>query len=395
VKTILFVHQSADTYGSDKVLFDLACCVQDHNYYSIVVVPVNGPLVDLLRNKGVEVHVTPVAKLSRSTFSLKGLALLPIDIWKSMRAIDVLLCGRHVDLVHSNTLAVLGGAFWARRNNTPHLWHVHELILFPKLASMALPWLLACLADKVICNSRMTEKWVLSSQPKLSSRTVTVWNGLTRPANQDTYSSIKSFKQEHDLNSSEIVTVALVGRINRMKGQGQLIKAAEILWEQNIRNVRYIIVGSPPHGQEYFLSQLKDLVNRSPVRSSLVLMDFIENIWPVWEACDIAVVPSTEPESFGLVAIEAMSVGKPVVAAGHGGLIDIIDDGRTGILVTPGDPVALANALQLLIGNPLLRRRLGEAGRIKQEAMFSLSNQITNTLDCYESMIHKNLLCVN
>ncbi len=387
MKTILFVHQSADTYGSDKVLLDLACCVQQHNYHSVVLVPVDGPLVKLLRNNGVETHVTPVAKLSRSIFSLKGLILLAIEIWQSMRKIDILIGGRHVDLVHSNTLAVLSGAFWARRNHTPHLWHVHELVLFPKFASVGLPWLLARFSCRVMCNSRMTEKWVLDAQPNLSSRTVTVWNGVDRPINLDRYSSMIAFKEQHKLNSPGIVTVALVGRINRMKGQAQLIRAAELLWERDIRNVRYVMVGSPPHGQENFLVKLKELIEKSPARSAFLLMNFMDNIWPVWDACDIAVVPSTEPESFGLVAIEAMAAGKPVVASGHGGLLDIVDDGGTGILVKPGDPAGLANALRILITDPMLRKRLGEAGQLRQKEIFSLSSQINKTLNCYESLL--------
>jgi glycosyltransferase involved in cell wall biosynthesis len=84
----------------------------------------------------------------------------------------------------------------------------------------------------------------------------------------------------------------------------------------------------------------------------------------LWRACSIAVVPSTWLEPFGLVALEAMTLGRPVVASRIGGLADIVKDEITGIAVPPGDPVALAAALQRLIDDPELAARLGQAGRL-------------------------------
>jgi glycosyltransferase involved in cell wall biosynthesis len=105
----------------------------------------------------------------------------------------------------------------------------------------------------------------------------------------------------------------------------------------------------------------------------------VADIWPVWRASDIAVVPSTEPEPFGMVAIEAMACGLPVVAAAHGGLLDIVDDGRSGLLFTPRDADALAAALQRLAGDAALRQRLGSAGAQRQAEHFSLAAQVAQT----------------
>jgi glycosyltransferase involved in cell wall biosynthesis len=91
----------------------------------------------------------------------------------------------------------------------------------------------------------------------------------------------------------------------------------------------------------------------------------------VWAASQIAVVPSTEPEPFGRVAIEAMAHSLPVVAAAHGGLTEIVVDGQTGHLVAPADPSALAAAIGKLASEPALRNRLGAAGRIRQHSHFT------------------------
>lgn len=93
------------------------------------------------------------------------------------------------------------------------------------------------------------------------------------------------------------------------------------------------------------------------------------NSWPhaavmaAWQRCSIAVAPSVWPEPFGVVVLEAMSAGRPVIASSIGGLPDVVVDGETGLLVPPGDPDALQQALGRLVANRELRERLGGAGQ--------------------------------
>lgn len=364
MKTVLFVHQSADLYGSDKVLLDIAGGILPYGFTPIILLPTNGPLLGRLQAAGIETHIANVAKLSRAAYSPAGLLRLPFEIASSIRRIDNIIAGRRIDVVHSNTLAVFGGALWAKIRKVPHLWHVHELIVAPRIARVGFPRLVAWLADKVMCNSRLTEKWMLDTQPALRKKTMVVWNGVDRPsAPIDVVSRSKSDK----------IKVALVGRINRLKGQQLLVQAASRLWERGVRHITYHMVGSPPAGQEHYLDTLRRLVAASPANEVIYVKGYTPDVWAVWDDCDIAVVPSTEPESFGLVAIEAMASGKPVVAAAHGGLLDVVEDGETGILVPPGDASSLADAIEKLASNKELRRQYGEAGRRRQEKLFSLN----------------------
>ena len=96
--------------------------------------------------------------------------------------------------------------------------------------------------------------------------------------------------------------------------------------------------------------------------------------WPpgaiagAWQRCMIGLVPSAWAEPFGLVAVEAMQAGRPVIASDAGGLADIVVDGETGLLTRPGDPVALAAAVQRLVADEGLRRAMGRAGRSRATA---------------------------
>jgi len=116
------------------------------------------------------------------------------------------------------------------------------------------------------------------------------------------------------------------------------------------------------------------------------MMEFQTDIWRIWSASDIAVLPSTEPESFGMVALEAMAAGKPVVAAAHGGPLDIVIDGKTGTLVAPNDAVALADAIATLAQDKTARERMGRAGLQRLDEQFSLRNYVRGFEQLYESI---------
>jgi glycosyltransferase involved in cell wall biosynthesis len=114
--------------------------------------------------------------------------------------------------------------------------------------------------------------------------------------------------------------------------------------------------------------------------------------WPhqavmeAWRRCQIAVVPSTLAEPFGIVAIEAMSCGRPVIASDIGGLRDIVAHEETGLRVAPGDAVALQQALARLLAEPDLGRRLGEAGR-QRVAAFSVSAVVPRIEQAYQTVL--------
>ena len=107
------------------------------------------------------------------------------------------------------------------------------------------------------------------------------------------------------------------------------------------------------------------------------IIPFTTNLNAIWNITDIAVMPSTEKESFGLVALEAMMAKKPVVASNHGGLKEIVKDNKTGFLVEPNNINDLKIALEKLICNPDLRNTFGENGLKRAIENFNIQNYIT------------------
>jgi glycosyltransferase involved in cell wall biosynthesis len=382
-KYVLFVHQSADLYGSDRVLLALTAKLNREIYHPIVLLPVDGPLLNELIAAEVECHVLPILRLSRGTLSLRGLLRLPADLYHSMSELNRLLAGRIIDVVHSNTLAVLSGAIWARWHRVTHVWHVHEIVLSPKFVRKVYSLLLSWLADCIICVSHATKQNLLQDKPTLIDKIHVVWNGLNREASIDA-DAVRQCRHFLGINDGEIL-VALVGRINRWKGQRKLVEAAGILWQQGVRNVRFVIVGGAPDGQEHFMTALQQAISESPAKQRFEVQPFTQNVWPVWDACDIAVIPSTEPEPFGMVAIEAMASSKAVIATNHGGVVEIVVDEETGLLVAPGDAQALAAAIKKLAEDDELRNGMGEKGVARFREYFTLDSYVRNIENVYES----------
>lgn len=119
---------------------------------------------------------------------------------------------------------------------------------------------------------------------------------------------------------------------------------------------------------------------------------FMLGRWPhgavmkAWERCSIALVPSIVAETFGIVALEAMSIGKPVIAARSGGLPDVVIDGETGILVPPGDASALRQAMQDLLDNRERRELMGEKAR-ERAAAFRAATVISHIEAVYQELL--------
>jgi glycosyltransferase involved in cell wall biosynthesis len=380
-KSILVVHQSADLYGSDRSLLELLTGVDRSEYHFIVCLPEEGRLAYALRNAGAEVWVVPVVKIGRRAFSPKGLARLPAEVVASTQALSRVVGGRRIDLVYTNTLAVFGGAFWAMLHRRPHVWHVRELIRKPRAVSWFLRKAAICLSSQVICNSCETMKWMTGDSGAKGPENVTViWNGIAPPARRLETSAEKVALRANLGIPADLPVVLMVGRVNAWKGQDLLIEAVDLLAKEGHDQFRVVILGSPPPGQEHFLRQLQDQVTSSRAASRVQLFDFAEDVEPYYGAADVVVVPSKEPEPFGRVAVEAMARGIPVVAAAHGGLVEIVQHGSSGLLFKPNDVHALMTSLLQLLDSAPLRETLGRAAQARYADLFSLDAYRRNVL---------------
>lgn len=381
----LVIHHDADLYGADQSLLRAARALKVGGLLPVVVLPYEGPLLERLRAEGLEVHIGPVGKLTRQRMRPAAWVQLIRELRAALRFLDRVVAGRPVGVAYINSVAAVGGGLWARWRGVPTLWHVRELVVSPRLAAAGFPWLLRALGGWCICNSSATRNWLIHRQPRLQSRSSVLWNGI-EPASPPPVDSVRSFRERLGIGPQHTV-VTLVGRINRWKGQTVFVEAAALLRAAPAHSeTRFLIVGDVADGQHHFREALLAQISAKGLGDRVLWHPFTQDIDVVWAASDVAVVPSIEPEPFGRVAIEAMAHGLPVVAAAHGGLAEIVVDGETGRLVTPGDPQALASALDTLIVDAQARHRMGARGRERQMSEFSQARHDQRLLELIRRM---------
>jgi glycosyltransferase involved in cell wall biosynthesis len=162
----------------------------------------------------------------------------------------------------------------------------------------------------------------------------------------------------------------MLGRINQTKGQEILIEAVGRLPQHLKSKVLVRIVGDAFEDQSREVI-IRSLVDQLELAGIVRIEPFTADPAALYSWSDIVVVPSRKPESLGRVAIEAMAFGRPTLVSAIGGLVEIVDDGKTGWLVPPGRADLLSGVLQTVIENPAAWAEFGSAARRRYEMLFS------------------------
>jgi glycosyltransferase involved in cell wall biosynthesis len=359
-------------------------------YLPVIVLPFDGPLKTELEKNNIKVVIAPVLKLYRKMFTPINLIKFFREYKEGLRTLDKLNQEYNFKLVYSHTLAALIGIVFAKRRNIKHLWHIQEIIKKPRIFNFIFKKLLSLKCNnKAVYDSVATMNcWTLGNK-ELIMKSETAWNGIET-------NETPTFKAEELDKVREIffsckkheIVIALVGRINSWKGQHLLLKAYDILLKTNT-NIKLIYIGSAPPNQDFFEIDLKNKIKEFNLEEKVVLLPFQKEISKFWNSIDIAVVPSTEPEPFGMVLIEAMLAKKPVVASNHGGPTEIIVDNETGFLFEPNNEKLLAASIQKLIDNSEIRNSFGEKGYQRVLDTFSLENHVNQFEKIFNEILNK------
>lgn len=364
-RTILFVHPSDELYGSDRCLLEIVRGLPEPDR-AIVALPTDvrygGQLSAELEAAGARVERLEMLVLRRSLLRPSGLPLLAKRSVLGARNLTRLIRAERVDIVHSNTIAVMSGAFAATLARVPHVWHIHEYLGDePPLYRTALRAALALAPGTIVANSKAVARSIAGHRTFLRRKMRVIYNGV--PLEPDGGNPARTW---HDLPH-----IGVIGRLSPRKGIPEAIEAAAILKAQG-RTFRMRFIGAPPPGQEHLLDEYQRLASRTVPDGRIEFAGETPELQQVYPALDIVLVPSQRPESFGMVIAEAMVASVPVVATRTGGGSDeLLRDGVSGIYCGTS-PAEIAAALDRLIGDPKLQASLAENARIDVRERFSL-----------------------
>ncbi|MEI8243836.1 MAG: glycosyltransferase family 4 protein [bacterium] len=233
-------------------------------------------------------------------------------------------------------------------------------------------------ADRVICASPAIREHVIKHYHTPEAILRLVPRGIDPqtfdPARVD-LAFARSFRTQHGMDGRYLVLA--LGRITSWKGYDTLIRAAALA-KQELPNLGVVIVGGVQSGQEAYATQLRRLADELGVGRDVVFCGSQSQVPEILQACDLLVsCASTKPETFGRSMAEALAMERPVVAARHGGALDIVRDGQNGLLFTPGDAAELARCLVAA------SRRTFTGLRADVLLRFSLKDMVDRTLAVY------------
>ena len=226
-----------------------------------------------------------------------------------------------------------------------------------RFAERVLVRLLLSNADGVIAVSQSLLAKVKSAFPGLKTPTVLIHNGASVPEHTENNATLPALPRRF---------VASVGQLVHRKGNDVLIRAVGVLRRKGLR-VDAVLVGEGPQRPE-----LEALARFEGIDDSIHLLGNLDNriVFRLLERAQLLVLPS-RAEGFPLVAVEAMAMGRAVIATSIDGLVELIEPGRTGLLVNVDDHVALAGAIERLVEDDPLRLAMGESARVVARERFT------------------------
>ncbi|MBU0994026.1 MAG: glycosyltransferase family 4 protein [Proteobacteria bacterium] len=350
---ILYLSHKPECGGAEKSLLDLLAGLDRARFEPYLVTSRHGELADAATKQQVPVYTIPM-DFNGKFNKLNGLL-------RASRHLARLLCKHRFELIHANTLHA-GYTAVLSRTGLPLIWHLRDLE-YPFIGRKT-----AAFADLLIANSGATAN-MFPKHWKDKGRVKVIYNGI----DPIFFKMIKPSGFLHRALGIKqgLPLVGLVGRLSPWKGQEDLIQAAPLVKEK----AHFLIIGGQPFiGNKNdlgFPEKLAKMTNALNISDRVHFLGHRQDVNRVMAELTLLVHPSKKPEPFGRDIAEAFALGLPVIGSAEGGVLEIIDDGKNGLLFPPGSPHALAKAIDQLLGAPETARSMGRKGRQKALECFT------------------------
>lgn len=372
-KTILYVDQAVSFGGSIVVLGSLTGALDKKRFSPVVVAEMSRSILNYhIQGEGVSVYVIPrlfnyvlwfkvteVANTIRSRLIRKAFIYLLSGVRSLVNTLYIIRLAKviwkeKVDLVHvnngMNNLEPVIAAMLLGRKFVVHFHGVEQPGLVQRFfRQYAEKYIMISdyLADALADNGFSREKMVVVPNPYQESHALS--------------EASTGLRVKYGLEQEDKV-FGIVGRIVRWKGHIEFLNAAFVIL-QTVPEAKALIIGDFSDGDADYQQQIQRMIDGSGYSDRIILTGYVKDVGSMYSMMDLCVHTSIEPEPFGLVIIEAMANGIPVIASNLGAPQEIIDDGVNGYIVDPCSSQELASSTIRLLRDDKLRKKMGERGR--------------------------------
>lgn len=365
---VLFLDQTAELGGAELSLFSE---VTHLPFEASVLLFEDGAFREMLQTANIKVEVLQ-ASLGAMTvrresgmfailFALPAVIGLVLTVAKRAKAYDIIYA--------NSQKAFVVGIFAAALSGRPLVWRLRD-VLSADHFSATLRRIAVSLANwkarRVIANSVATGEAFVSVGGAADKVSVAYPGIDEAPFSQVDQKAIDAIRAE--INAGSAPLIGVFGRLSAWKGQAVFIDAIA-----ELTDAIGVVVGGPLFGHEAFAAELSEKVKVQGLSERIRFLGFRKDIPALMTAMDIIVHSSIAPEPFGRVVVEGMLAGKPMVASAAGGVLEILEHGRTGWLYEPGNPQALAATLRSVLTDKVATAAIARAGQDHARETFTVA----------------------
>ncbi len=363
---ILQILPELNVGGVETGTIDLAKYLLEHGHYPVVVSR-GGELVKWLDTAGIKHYALPVHEKSIFT------------IIKCVAALKKIIDEENIDIVHARSRVPAWIAYFATRQTNAEFLTTCHGHYSQNFFSRVMGWAKLLIVPSNVIGRHMVEHFgVVPDRIRAIPRSVDL--------NRFVFT-------EYQKKESQRFIISMVGRMTPLKGHEYFLRAvAKVV--RSMPLVKVWIVGDAPANKVHYRQELELLVERLGLKQHVEFFGNRQDIPRLLAKSHLLVFPSTVPESFGRVIIEAQAVGVPVVATQVGGVIDIIKHEETGLLVDPKDVEQMTQAILRVINEPTLVKNMIQAGRKRVEECYTLDQMAGQTIKVYEELMASKRILV-
>jgi len=381
-RTVLQIVPDLHSGGAERTTVDVAAALCEAGARCLVASR-GGRMVSELQSKGGIWLPFPAA--TKNPFAMA---------FNSVRLARVIR-DEGVDIVHARSRAAAWVAYYAtRQTGTRFVTTYHGV--YSGVSAIKLQYnAIMTSGDFVIANSDFVARRIAQLHPEASNRIIVIPRGADM--RQFSPAAVDSRRVERVRDAWGVEAhrriVLLPARLSNRKGHAILIEAARLLVADGLRDVRFVFVGDSH--SETLKRAFDEQIAKAGLKGLVINAGYCDDMPAAYLASSVAVAPSTEPEAFGRVAIEAQAMGVPVVVSDHGASMEIVlappetaPNESTGWRVPPADPGALGQAIREALNlGASARDELTLRARKHVQSNFSVEGMCRSTLAVYESLL--------
>ena len=344
-KNILLLHSSNDLYGASKIFLQLIDLFLSKDFNIHVVLPQKGKLDDFLNKKEITISYNELGVLRKKYLNPLGLVNRFVSNIKAIKFLSNYIKIHSIDLVYTNTSTILSGGIAAKKNGVSSLFHIHEIPTGNKLYELFIGKIINIISIKVLTVSNSVKNhWLKNINEHKIER---IYNGIIFEKKDST--------NKIDRDKDDIV-ITSVARLIPYKGHLYLIDIANELIKKSSK-FKFLIVGDTLPSYAYYEKSIKQKVIDLGLEDQIKFLGFREDVSSILKKSDLFIHPAICPDPLPTVLFESLHNDLPSLATNLGGAVEILDNGKNGLLFPYDDYKKAADIIIEYSSNKKLQKK--------------------------------------